>query len=97
MRNLYQYLVGFYAHHEQVRPPTFHYGKTITTLNHSYLKELDHCFYTNPMPIVNFEDFHFPSTCVGFESVGRSLQQIYANSSTARSLYDDNGLYLHPE
>lgn len=65
MRRLYTYLRGFYGHHELVRPPTYHYGKTKTTLHHEFVGFLDYNFYTAPMKNPNWEFFDFPSQCVG--------------------------------
>lgn len=72
MRKFYNYLVDYYNHHGVVRPPTFHYGKTHVNFGHEYLPFLDHMFYTTPKVNSNFEYFTFPSTCVGFEGVGRA-------------------------
>lgn len=80
MKKLYVRLSDHYERHGVLRPPTFFYDRSHINQRFEYKEYLDHFFFTIPRKPVNFQNFTFPSTCVGHEGVGRAIQFLFKNS-----------------
>lgn len=94
MKKLYVKMLEQYDLHNTVRPATFFYDRSQVNQRFEFKDYLDHFLYSIPKKQVNFQEFAFPSTCVGHEGVGLAVKFLYENSKevAASKLVSANGV-----
>jgi lipid A disaccharide synthetase len=86
-----------YIRNGAVKPPTFHYDKMHIHQKKEYEWYLDHFFYTLPIPAVNWEQYTFPSTYIGSNTVNSFYRFLYSRSAKFKDLVKENTIFISKE
>ncbi|EGR28294.1 lipid a-disaccharide synthase, putative [Ichthyophthirius multifiliis] len=96
MQKLYVDVLETFEVNKLLKPPTFFYNRSRFFQRYEFMEYLDHFFYTIPEVQYNyFNNFQFPSTCVGHEGVGRAIQYLFQKSKAhPNNLASQNSLRI---